>query len=193
MLLAVSAAAQTKIATVDMEKILKNYWKTQQVSALIETNRLLLQKDDQSMRDDFKKDSDEYQKLLDSANDQALSADEREKNRLAADAKLKQLQDHENAINQYERQAQATLADKQQQAEQNLFKDIQKQVADRAKAGGYTLVVNTAAQTIIVYSADDNDLTDDVIKQLNAGAPIDMTKPASTTATPPALNSLGNP
>src|ERR1700733_8698622 len=144
MLLAVSAAAQTKIATVDMEKILKNYWKTQQVSALIETNRLLLQKDDQSMRDDFKKDSDEYQKLLDSANDQALSADEREKNRLAADAKLKQLQDHENAINQYERQAQATLADKQQQAEQNLFKDIQKQVADRAKAGGYTLVVNTA-------------------------------------------------
>ena len=37
-----------------------------------------LDKDDKGMRDDLKKGSDEYQKLLEQANDQAISADERE-------------------------------------------------------------------------------------------------------------------
>ena len=37
----------------------------------------------------------------------------------------------------------------------------------------------------IVYSTGDNDLTDAVLAQLNAGAPIDLTKPATTT--PPSV------
>ena len=44
----------------------------------------------------------------------------------------------------------------------------------------------------IVYTNGDNDLTDAVLSQLNAGAPIDVTKPA--VSTPPSLtNSPGNP
>ena len=52
-----------------------------------------LDKDDKSMRDDLKKGGDEYQKLLAQANDQALSADQRDKRKQAAADKLKQLQD----------------------------------------------------------------------------------------------------
>ena len=40
---------------------------------------------------------------------------------------------------------------------------------------------------MVVYSSGENDLTDAVLEQLNAGAPIDMTKPAATTTAPPPL------
>jgi Skp family chaperone for outer membrane proteins len=64
----------------------------------------------------------------------------------------------------------------------NLVTEIQKVVADRAKAEGYTLVLNSATTEVVVYSATGvNDLSDEVIKQLNAGAPIDLTAPAPGT------------
>ncbi len=181
-----SAFAQSKVATVNMDKVLKSYWKTKQAEDAIQERSAQLDKDDRGMKDDFKKGSDEYQKLLEQANDQAISDDERDKRKQAAAAKLKQLQDSKNAIDQYERQAQVTLSEQRQRMEQNLFQDIQKAVGDKAKAGGYSLVVNTSVETIVIYAGNDNDLTDGVIKQLNAGAPIDV-KPAAGATTPPPL------
>ena len=45
-------------------------------------------------------------------------------------------------------------------------------------AGGYTLVLNSATTEVVVYSDPQTDITDAVLTQLNAGAPIDLTKPA---------------
>jgi outer membrane protein len=182
-----SAFAQSKMATVNMDKVLKGYYKTKLAEDAIQERSAQLDKDDRAMKDDFKKGSDEYQKLLEQANDQAISDDERDKRKQAADAKLKQLQDSKNAIDQYERQAQVTLSEQKQRMEQNLFKDVQKAVSDKAKAGGYNLVINTSIETIVLYAGNDNDLTDDVLKQLNAGAPVDVTKPAAGATIPPPL------
>jgi hypothetical protein len=44
----------------------------------------------------------------------------------------------------------------------------------------------------VVYSSGENDLTDDVLKHLNAGAPIDMTKPVASN-TVPSLVSTNSP
>jgi hypothetical protein len=40
------------------------------------------------------------------------------------------------------------------------------------------------ATAAVVYSSGENDLTDEVLKQLNASAPIDLSKPAVSTAVP---------
>src|ERR1035437_981248 len=70
-----------------------------------------------------------------------------------------------------------TLLEKSQRMSGNLVADIQKFVADKAKAGNYTLVLNSAATEVVVYSDTGADITDSVLKQLNEGAPIDVTKP----------------
>jgi Skp family chaperone for outer membrane proteins len=62
----------------------------------------------------------------------------------------------------------------------NLLSDIQKAVADKAKAGGYTMVVNAANAEAFIYVSSSADITESVLAQLNAGAPIDLTKPASS-------------
>jgi outer membrane protein len=191
--LSTPALAQTKIATVDLKKLFDNYYKTKLAQASVQEKAAQLDKDDKDMKDDFTKGQGEYQALLEQANDQAISADERDKRKQAADAKLKQLQDSKSAIDQFERQAQATLGEQRQRMRDNILVEIKDAVIAKAKSGGYTLVIDSAAETVngttaILYDSGENDLTDAVLSQLNAGAPIDMTKPAATTtAEPPSL------
>jgi outer membrane protein len=192
-----SALAQTKIATVDLRKLFDNYYKTKLAQAAIQERAAQLDKDDKSMKDDLKKGSDDYQKLLQQANDQALSADERDRRKQSADDKLKQLQASKTAIDQFERQAQTTLGEQRQRMRDNIIVEIKAAVATKAKAAGDTLVFDTAAETVngtmaVVYTTGDNDLTESVLAQLNAGAPIDLTKPATTTP-PPLTNAFSNP
>src|SRR5271165_5341931 len=160
-----SVLAQTKIATVDLKKLFDNYYKTKLAQASIKDRADQLDKDDKSMKDDLKKGTDDYQKLLEQANDQAISADERNRRKQAADDKLKQLQASKAAIDQFERQAQTTLGEQRQRMRDNILVEIKAAVASRAKAAGDTLVFDTAAETVngtmaIVYSTGDNDLTD---------------------------------
>jgi outer membrane protein len=183
-----SALAQTKVATVDLGSVFTNYFKTKLAQASIQDRATQLDKDDKSMKDDLQKAADEYQQLLQQANDQAISAEERGRRQQTATDKLKQLNDRRAAIDQYERQAQTTLNDQRQRMREKILADIQVAVNAKAKAGGYALVIDKSAQaasltSIVSYSAPEIDLTDDVLKQLNAGAPIDM--PATSSA--PAL------
>src|SRR5450432_583189 len=132
--LSTPALAQTKIATVDLKKLFDNYYKTKLAQAAIQERATQLDKDDKGMKDDFKKSGEDYQKLLDQANDQALSADERDRRKQAAADKLKELQSSKNAIDQFERQAQTTLAEQRQRMRDNILIEIKKAVTDKAHA-----------------------------------------------------------
>ena len=96
--LSVPALAQTKIGTVDLRKLFEGYWKTKQAQAALTDRQVQLGKDIKSMNDDLKKGGEEYQKLLEQASDQAISADQRDKRKLASADKLKDLQDRKAAL-----------------------------------------------------------------------------------------------
>ena len=98
-----SALADVKIGTVDLRKLFDNYWKTKTAQAAIQERASQLDKDDKGMKEDLKKGSDDYQKLLLQVNDQGISTEERDRRKSAADEKLKQLQGSKTAIEQFER------------------------------------------------------------------------------------------
>jgi outer membrane protein len=191
----VPALAQTKIATVDLKKLFDAYYKTKLATAAIQERADDLQKDYSSMADDLKKRSDQYEQLLESADDPAVSDDERARRKQAAADQLKQLQDSRAAIDQFQRQAQVTLGDQKERMRNDILADIKKAVADKAKAAGDTLVIDSDAETVngtpaVIYTTGDNDMTDDVLKQLNAAAPPDLPDTSGTpvfmsTNTPP--------
>jgi outer membrane protein len=184
-----SALAQQKIATVDVQKLFNGYWKKKQAEIALNDRKAELEKEDRGFIDDLKKSKDDYQKLLDVADDQAVSDDERARRKQAADDKAKQIQDSQQTIVQFERQAQATLAEQSQRMRENILKEIQAAVATKAKSGHYTLVIDSAAQTanqtpVFLYNDGQDDLTTDVLDQLNAGAPIDTTAPDTISPSP---------
>jgi outer membrane protein len=180
-----SAQAQGKMATVDLRKLFDNYYKTKLAQADIQQRAQQLDKDDKGMRDDLQKAGTEYQALLAQSNDQAISADERDRRKKAAADKLKQIQDSKATIEQYERTAQSQLADQRTRMRGDILKEINAAVAAKAKAAGCTLVIDIAAETInqtpmVIYSTGENDLTDAVLAQLNVGAPVNLPKSLST-------------
>ena len=195
-LLGGSALADTKIGTVDLRKLFDNYWKTKTAQADIQDKAAQADKDDKAMKEDLKTGSEAYQKLLLQVNDQGISADERERRKQAADDRLKQLQGQKTAIEQFERQAQTTLGEQRQRMRDRILGEIKIAVNAKAKTEGYALVLDSAAETVngtltVVYNNGENDMTDAILSQLNAGAPIDVTKPAATT--PPATTNSGKP
>ncbi len=195
--LSVPALAQTKIATVDLRKLFDGYWKTKQAQTVLNDRQAQLIKDAKSLSDDLKKGGDEYQKLLDQANDQALSADQRDKNKQAAADKRKQLQEAKTALDQFERQAQVTMQEQQMRMRDNVLSDIKAAVTAQAKAAGCSLVIDAAAETAnattaVIYTSGENDLTDAVLKRLNAGAPIGATA-APVVTSPSSLLGTNTP
>ncbi|HLX95183.1 MAG TPA: OmpH family outer membrane protein [Verrucomicrobiae bacterium] len=192
-----SALAQQKIATVDMRKLFDGYWKTKQAETALNDRKAELDKEDRGFLDNLQKDRDDYQKLLDSANDQAISADERDKRKQAAADKYTEMQNSQAAVVQFERQAQATLASQTQRMRTDIIQEITTVVTSKAKAAGYTMVMDLAAQSlnqtpVLMYNDGQNDLTAAVLAQLNAGAPIDLTQPAASVI-PPLTISTNNP
>jgi outer membrane protein len=176
---ALSASAQTKIASVDMKKIFNSYYKTKMAQSALDKDKADLRKELQDMADALKKAQADYKQTLDQASDQAISTDEREKRKSSAQEKAKDVNSRQVAIEQYQRQAETQLADKSQRMISNLVKEIQEAATTKAKAGGYSLVVNSANSELVVFASPDNDISAAVIAQLNAGAPIDVVKPAS--------------
>jgi len=183
---AVSVQAETKIATVDMKKLFTNYWKRKSAEALLDTRKVELRKELKDMAEGLEKAQADYKKLLEQANDTAISADEREKRRQAATDKVKEMNSSKLALEQFQRQAESQLADQSQRMSANIVSEIQKVVAEKAKAAGYTLVLNTTTVEVVVYSDSTVDISDAVLAQLNAGAPIDVTKPLATPAGTPS-------
>lgn len=181
------ASAQARIATIDVKKVFDGYWKTKQASDQIQTRRTDMEKEDKNMIDDYKKMKDDYDALLKGANDQSVAPDERDRRKRAAEDKLKALKDQEDGIAQYERTSRATLVELQDRMRANILSDIRNIVNAKSKSAGFSLVLDTGALSAagtptVMYSNNENDLTDSVLLQLNANAPSDSAKADDTVA-----------
>jgi len=173
---AAPAFAQSRIATVDLSQLFDNYWKTKEAEAALKKRASELEQDHKNMMDELRKHSEEYQKLLASASDQAVSEEERERRKQSAEAKLKQMRDLQDSIAQFERQARATIEEQRNRMRNNLLGEIRTAVQSRARVAGYTLVIDVSARSaqntpIVLYNSGDNDITQAVLEQLNLNAP----------------------
>jgi len=176
-----SAFAQGRIATIDLRKAFDGYWKKREAEATLKDQKADIEKDLKGMLDELKKGRETYQKFLNDANDQAVSSEEREKRKKLAEDKLKEVKKMEEDAVAYDRQANQTLEERKTRVRANILSEIRNVVSAKAKAAGYALVIDTAAETanatpVILYNTTDNDITADVLSQLNAGAPTETTK-----------------
>ena len=169
-------AADLKIATVDLQKVFEKYYKTVRSTTALKQEAADMQKERQDMIDAAKKQDSELQKLMEKADDQAVSDQERAKSKKAAAEKLTEVQTAEQYIKKYDNISGAKLREKERQRRDEIVKEIRTVLEADAKAGGYTLVLDVSGESanmapVVLYSNGANDLTDNLIKELNAGAP----------------------
>lgn len=179
--LTASAHAQMRYATVDLQRIFQNYYVTKQALASLKDRAAELDKSRKEMLDGYQKAQTDYKKLLADANDQAVTAEERDKRKSAAQDKLKEIQQDEVNIKNFDVQAQTTLDEQKRRLTDNIVNKIKEAVSSKARKDGFSLVLDTTTP-VVVYSSGENDLTDVVLKQLNETAPLDFSPGEGTNS-----------
>jgi outer membrane protein len=170
------APADQKIATVDLQKVFEKYYKTVRSTLALKQEASDMQKERKDMIDAGKKQENEWQKLIEKAEDQAVSAEERAKSKKAAEEAFRGVKSAEQTIQEYDRASTARLREKERQRRDDIVKEIRSVLDADAKAGGYTLVLDVSGESanmapLVLFSSGVNDLTDNLIKELNAAAP----------------------
>jgi outer membrane protein len=192
-----AAQADQKIAVISLKKAFDGYWKTKQADVQLKDRAGEFEKQHKDIVDNYQKANEDYKKMLDGANDQAVSSEERDKRKKNAEGKLRDIQGIEQQLRQFDSTARSTLQEQQRRMRDSILGEIQDEVKKKAKAGGFTLVIDTAAETInstpvVVFTSNESDITEEVLSVLNATAPANLPKagessnvPAIATPEPP--------
>src|SRR5437763_12700827 len=84
-LLASPALGQTRIGTINLRKVFDSYWKRKDAEAALRERETDVQKELQGRLKEFDTGKEDYQKLLQSAYDQSVSTEERDKRKKSAE------------------------------------------------------------------------------------------------------------
>ncbi len=157
-----NAQAQTRIATVKIRELFEGYVKARENDVAFKKRMGGVANEAKAKREAFQKGKEELSKFQGNVNDPV------------AQAKLKELKEMETAILQFEAKARSEADEESRRIRGELLADMQKVIAAKAKAGNYSLVINVSAENAlgvpdVPFSAGDNDLTKDVLTELNAG------------------------
>ncbi len=177
-----TAVAQTKVAIIDLKKVFDGYYKTKQADTQLKERAGDFDKARRGLIDDYQKANDEYKKVVEASNDAALGGDERGKKKADAEKKLNEIKELETSIRQFDGQSKQTLAEQQRRMRDNVLRDIRDVISEISKASNYSLVMDTAAESInqvpiILFNNGENDISEAVLVKLNANMPADALKP----------------
>lgn len=184
LMFAVAAQAQSKVAVVDLKKVFDGYWRTKQADTQLKERAGDLEKARNGMVEDYKKANEDFKKMLDGLNDPAASAEEKDKRKKDAEKKQMEVRELEQSIRTFDDNSRKTIVEMQKRMRESVLRDIRGVVEEKAKVAGYQAVLDTAAESInqtpvVVYTSllgGSDDLSDGVLKALNANAPADAVK-----------------
>jgi len=175
-ILSVAAQAQPKIATLNLKTVFDGYWKTKQADIQLKDRQSDFEKARKGMLEDYQKANDDYAKLVDSANDQAVSTEERDKRKKTAETKLMEIKEIQQSIGSFDRNMADSLRNQQKRMRDLILREIREILDKRARSAGFAMVFDTAAESIaqtpiVLFTTGLPDLTEEVLTQLNATAP----------------------
>ncbi len=173
-LTAAGYAAEYKVAVVDLERVLQEYYKTKIVEANLKRQADVYKDYAQKLMESLTKLQNEFTALRDAAQNIALTDAARESKRLAAQDKYKEIAAKELELRTYNREKQAQLRDERDRERATILNDIRKAVENHATLSGFSLVVDKSAisasgMPIVLYSSKAVEISEPVLKELNTG------------------------
>ena len=167
------AAADIKIAVIDMRRVFQDYEKTKEVekklqeqSDMFREYSLKLSSQIQALKKDFEKARDESQDNF------ALSEAERENRRLKAREIYEQLLVRQSELKNYNQSRAEQIRSVYEKQRNDILEEIRKVVQTRAVLLGYQLVLDRSGSTsneisAVVYHMPQMDITQGVLDELN--------------------------
>ncbi len=178
-------AAPAKIATVDLAKLFKEYYRTKIIEQDFNEQSKVYRNYITRQAEILRKNEVEYRKKLDSSLNVALAPAEREKRKAEVQAMEQELKRSRAELEQYAAGRAQALQKSAEEQRIKVIAEIQAEIRRRATIEGYTVVLDSSAKSLnnaplILYSANSLDITEKVLTELNRGAK----QPASSKKTP---------
>ena len=181
------AAAELKIATVDLDKVFTAHPKTQAAEAELKKAEDGVQEEMDQIVAEGRALQEEVAKLREAAKNPLLTEEARLQKRDAAEEKLTELQEFELRARRTQETKVKQMREKVLKSRQAIVDELMAAVNHFAEAGGYDLVLDKSGMTMnavpmVAYSNPALDVTDKLIEYLKATA----TAPAAAPVPAPA-------
>ena len=169
---AVATRAQTKIGTVDMERVLKEYSKTKEAEAKLNEAKNAAKKEYDERADAYKKELEEINKLNGQVDSPILTADAKASRAKERDEKIANIKNMEREIHEFRQTREQQLQQQMLHMRENLLKEITDVVMEQVKSRNMDLVFDKSGSSLnrfspILFSPEAMDFTPDVIAELN--------------------------
>lgn len=167
-------AASFKAASVDMERVLREYYKTKIAEANLKRQADIYQDYAKKVAESLDKLQREFITLRDASQNVVLSDAARESKRLAAQDKYRECLAKKQELETYNREKRAQLRDDRDRERAKILDDIRKAIEAHASLAGFSIVfdksaLSSAGLPVVPYASGAIDITDKIIKELNTG------------------------
>jgi outer membrane protein len=164
--------AQSKIGTVDMNKIFSSYYKTKDAESRINEARAAAKKELDDRMDTHKTTLEEIKKLDEALAKPELSKEAKETKAKERDTKLGEFRNLEREINEFRQTREKQLQEQAVRMRNGIVEEITKIVAEKVKKENYDLVLDRSGNSlngvpIAVYANDALDFSESIITELN--------------------------
>ncbi len=174
--LSVGSAAELKVATIDLQKLVNDFYKTDDAQKELSLVQTRIQTENKARLERIRKIQEELEGLKGQLQDGAL-----------AEAKMKELEEQYRDKNnegialdrerrEYLERRTRSLNERMGRQMRVIVEEINKIVEDKARQGNYDFVFDKSARSgggmqFLTYSKDSFDITAEILAELNKDAP----------------------
>ena len=179
-MLSTVSAAELRIATVDLNEVFNNYYKTKVELEKLKGEAKKYEDRLKKLEGDFGQLKTQLERQQKNAADPALAPAERKRREAAMRDTYLRMKEIEQSSQNLQRASREKLLQKRKNVTEDLVKEITQIVTVRAKAGKYNFVLDTGealdvvsglGRAVVLFNDGQNDLTESILKQLNATNP----------------------
>jgi outer membrane protein len=171
-----------KVATVDMQQLFKEYFKTNEAQQQINVQRAKIQKDNNVKLTSIRDIESSLTVLKKDLEDPTLSAEKRQQAYKEHQAKFQEAVQLDKERREYLGRKNQALNEQMTQRMRGILEEIRKVVEERAKSEDFDYVfdksgTSTSQVPFLLYTKDAADMTEALLKDLNKDAPAEFLKP----------------
>jgi Skp family chaperone for outer membrane proteins len=170
-----SQAGELKVGTVDLQKVLADYYKAQELAKQLKEKEVSYVKELEGMRLEGRKLTRETQDLQELSSNTALSATAREEKKKNFESKRIDLREFEVRYDDFRAQREAELQNYANQGKKRILDDVISTTRRIGDAEGFNLVLNAnkteSAASDVLFSRNVDDITQKILASLNAAKP----------------------
>ena len=168
--------AATAIGVISLEKVYNGYWKTDVENKKLKTKQEEALDRIKKLEESLRKEGTVLGNMIKAMQDPRLAAAERSNRQQQVQTKQKELQQMQDAIQGFRERTRKDLELDMRKEREKIMEEIQQIVSNEAKKRKLNLVLDEAARSaaiapIVIFTDGENDLTEEVLRQLNLSDP----------------------